>query len=258
MGNKHIALVGLPGCGKTTLLTALCCQRKGFMMSTTDSPKFIAKNQEMLRSGNWKDWTATDPGTKAAELEFHLSFKKQTVILKSTDYSGEKWEDFINSDNRKDAISKYLKSADAVAICFDLSIDSVENDYKQRYLVSNIENFLKPKFFGRCKFGLVVTKWDTVKDYVQAHGGLEKVLKSKLTPEFIDYLKKKNRIFPVSAAEFEFNPEFQREAPIPGSTATGLGALENWLYGSQTFLKKSKQRSKIVAADIQTWFNGKK
>lgn len=255
MQDKHIALVGLPNSGKTALLTALCLRREECTPANSESADFCKKNFEIFKNGKWENWKSTDPNSKVLELEFLLSFKKSKIILQSEDFAGEVWDKFIDAGDEqvKSKIGHFLKNAKVVAICFDLQI---KDDYKQRFMVKNICDFLKKNKF-LCDVGLVITKYDAIEDFIKTQGGLEKVLKAKLGVSTFEYFNSKKRIFPVSVAEFEFNPELKVNMPIPHSPSRGMGVLENWLYGSQTRFARVKKRCEIEYGAIKEWVEEK-
>ncbi len=231
MNNKYIAFAGLPNSGKTTLLTALCVHRDCTPLNSK-SRDFMCVKFPIFKSGDWSEWESTDISEYLSELEFELTFKEgQSVVLKSRDFAGETWKDFGNlgDDQEESEIGKFLKDSSAVVICFDLqaAVDDQDSDYRQRFFVTNIREFCRK---NKCRMGLVVTKYDAVKDYVNAHGGLEKVLKSKLGTDIVNFFDRKDRIFPVSCAEFEFDPTTGCPKPLLQTKPKGLGKLENWLY----------------------------
>lgn len=253
MNNKYIAFAGLPNSGKTTLLTALCVHRDCTPLNSK-SRDFMCEKFPIFKSGDWSKWTATDVNEHLLNLEFELTFKGQKVVFKSRDFAGETWKKFgeLGDDQEKSEIGQFLKDSSEVVVCFDLqaALDNEYYDYKQRFFVHNIYSFCRKNKYN---IGLVVTKYDAVKDYVNAHGGLLKVLKSKLGSDIVNFFDGKELIFDVSSAEFEFDPNTGSHKPLPEVTSKGLGKLEYWLY--ETKLAVIERTFRLIRYKIEDRIN---
>ena len=231
--NHSIAIVGLPGSGKTAFLTRLIWRRKNNPLSRA-SFDFLEKQKRIFDTGNWNEWTATDPATKKEELKWEITRGgNRKFVLKFKDFSGEEWENFINqygSEQKSpapEAIGNFIANSVAVIICFDLKkiLENQEEYINEKWMVHAVKNCLG----SSGNIGLVITKWNAVWDIVEERGGLDKVLKQILGNDIVDFFQ--NRIFPVSVAEFEFDPQYQMDMPIPGSEPIGFHAVDKWIFG---------------------------
>ena len=230
--NHNIAIVGLPGSGKTAFLTRLIWRRKNNPLSRA-SFDFLEKQKRIFDTGNWNEWIATDPATKKEELKWEINRGgNRKFVLKFKDFSGEEWANFINqygSEQKSpapEAIGNFIANSVAVIICFDLKkiLENQEEYINEKWMVHAVKNCLG----SSGNIGLVITKWDAVRDIVKNRGGLEKVLKQILGNNIVNSFG--NRIFQVSVAEFEFNPQHQMDMPIPGSVPTGFHTVSDWIF----------------------------
>lgn len=234
--NHNIAIIGLPASGKTAFLTRLICHQKYESCSSLSSA-FIERNKRILEKGNWEQWEATDSLQKTEVLKWEITRDDgKKFILKFKDFAGETWKKFIDQyqDNgelardvkQQNEIESFIKNSVAVVICYDLEAIWENPDDNQKWMVTAVKRCLGDS--ADVELGLVVTKWDAVKDRVNQEGGLASVLKKNLGDRIVEYFN--GRIFPVSVAEFEFNSTRKIYVPIRNSAATGFNAVDKWLF----------------------------
>ncbi len=248
--NHNIAIIGLPDSGKTSFLTRLICRQK-YESCSSDSNAFIERNRRILENDNWEEWEATDSLQKTEILKWEITrYDGKKFILKFKDFAGETWKDFINQYGKQvcdveqqNEIESFIKNSVAVVICYDLEAVWGNPDDDQKWMVTAVKRCLGDS--ADVELGLVVTKWDAVKDRVIEDGGLESVLKKNLGDGIMEYLS--GRIFPVSIAEFEFDPERKIDVPICNSAATGFDAVDKWLFG-----RMDSNGHKIISFSVLT------
>lgn len=245
MGERSVAIVGMPECGKSVLLTVLCKRRAYREALNEETFNWERKHIGILELGNWSEWESTDPSTKAPELKWRVKHGKCSHILQSRDFAGELWRNFIskygNADTKHvggddDEIATFIKSSFSIIVCVDLQkiINGDTDSAKNIWMVQAVKNFLNSRHIPLDRMAIAITKYDAIRDFVKHEGGederkgLLKILYPKLGRELTELFR--DRIFPVSAAEFEYDPQTSMYRPKPGSSPLGLPELERWLY----------------------------
>ena len=268
--SRPIAIVGLPDCGKTVLLTGLFKSDKWKIESLNkDTMIFLEQKRQEIKNGKWPEPTPDNIKAKTFIQRIYSTSAKSSVILKFRDFAGETWSRFINtycefdkalspSDEGRE-LCDFLNESAAIAICIDLE-KLFDNDINQKWITQAILNYLEKQHLS-IPVALVITKYDNVKPLLQERGinGLvlsdtrheinlkankRRLLKiiginsSKVTEEYV---------FAVSVVQSDlerYSDETQKYLPRKDSKPIGVSELENWIvksYNTSVFIDKVKK-----------------
>jgi len=230
----NVSIVGYPGCGKTVLLSVLCGQ-KHYTPGNRAALDF-AEKLKMLKSGKWP--AATDSESKASELVWNVSKQGCQRVVKTRDFAGEIWGDFIKkygdingtSPAGNDCeIAKFLADSAAIAVCVDLAdiFNETDNASNQKWVVQAIWNYLRVSNASPSQMAIILTKFDKVKDLIAEQGGIDKVMGEIFGKVMIASLK--DRIFPISAVQTEYDHVANKPIPVKNFSPTGLNKFEEWI-----------------------------
>ena len=230
----NVSIVGYPGCGKTVLLSVLCGQ-KHYTPGNKAALDF-AENLKILKEGKWP--AATDPETRASELVWSVFKQDCQRIVKTRDFAGEIWSDFIKKYGDINCISpggnnceiaKFLGDSAAIAVCVDLEdiFNETDNATNQKWVVHAVWNYLQASNASTSQMAIILTKFDKVEALVEQQGGIEKVVKDIFGEVLGATLK--DRIFPVSAVQTEYDYAANKPIPVKNFSPSGLKKFEDWI-----------------------------
>ena len=203
MNKHHIALIGRPNVGKSTLFNRLIGKKKAIV--------------------------STIPGTTRDRINSEITINNQIFILTDVGgFSDDQYEDF--SIEIKEQIEKALKISDLIIMIADVNDGITVTDKKVAQIVRNSEK----------KTILAVNKVDNNKKETFTHEFYELGLKNIIGISAyhninIDLLTSKiSDLLPESEInEFEENKNNTIKISIVGRPNTGKSTLFNQLYGSK-------------------------
>ena len=176
MSEMRIAFVGVPGSGKTVLLSAfaLAYRRSGFIPRTSVTQDFCDDAERTLPNGEWPPPTLPQGGQK----EFCWEYRDWMVHV--CDIAGEDWieiarneqeESVLQSQDDSDVVALWKKvvkqfyCSDVIFIVLDVEKElNGRKNLKQYDLVESIRNIFKKEGtdFRETRVCFVVTKTETL------------------------------------------------------------------------------------------------
>ena len=242
---RSIAIVGLPDCGKTVLLTELFRSDKWKIQPLNkDTMIFLEQKRQDIKNGKWPEPTPDNIKAKEFIQRVHSATNKSYIDLKFRDFAGETWKRFINTycelektpDGSEEAqeICDFLNRSVAVAICVDLE-KLFDNDINQRWIIQAILNYLEKQNLS-IPIALIITKYDVVKDVLREKYNITDNDKAALLTKVIGINSAKitkESIFAVSAVQADperYSDKAQKYLPKKNSKPIGLSQVENWFF----------------------------
>ena len=264
-------ITGIPGSGKTVLLSTLILRHKeNFWARNTEAQKF-ENDAEVLDQQKWPE--ATNPLAPQRTMQWDFSCKGIKSRLAVADKAGEAWETFVLENQEPDPVPALLETirkmkaklepqeqkdldtigqqfrhAACVCILIDLSEDINQGkNIDQQNFSKAVVNYLD-KIGRTCPVALVVTKCNSY----GSKALWEPIFKERYEKVFVEYCGKGKvwSIFTDAVADTDVDDE-NNIVPALNFKSEGLENLIGWL-GDRLKAARAKRTLMIAAISVAT------
>ena len=235
MTQGDVVVAGLPGSGKTVLLSALSIQHDDILIPKNQQTMDFADKAFCLQEGRWP--APTNPLSVKSAIRWEVCRNGKRIPLVAYDVAGEEWTSFIaenqdatggsaGKEGNQNVIAKILKDASAICLLIDLTEDiNIGRNAAQRNFVVGVMNYLEKINRKNRSIALVVTKCNTYGNRSEWEQVLEK--------NYISLMKRQWKpgrycvIYTDAVADTVIrNDEL---VPAEGFSSIGLKKLLNWI-----------------------------